>query len=257
MAPTNTFSGIALTARLRAAGIHVGLSLSAVGLLTLMMWRWWYPSPYFIADGGWRVLQIIVLVDVILGPLLTLIVFDRAKPGLKRDLVIIAVIQITALLYGAGTMYQYRPVFLAAAEQNLFTVNWPDLQRANADLMRVRALSDGKIYPVMVDIKLPESTAEREAVWLKSARDGVPPVHQAARYAAMTPARLDALLRSGVDIDALAKSDAAVAVELARVQGAHPDIRRARMAFVPLNCRFELIMLVFDRETRQVIDWMT
>jgi hypothetical protein len=247
MASTNSFSGIALIARLRAAGMHVCLSLTAV----------WYPQPYFMADGGWRVLQIIVLVDVVLGPLLTLIVFNRAKPELKRDLAIIAVIQIGALFYGAGTMYQYRPVFLAAAEQNLFTVNWPDLERANKDLTSVRALGLGKDFPLMVDIKLPESTAQREAVWSQSARDGIPPSHQAQRFAAMTPARLDGLLRPGINIDAMAKTDAEIAAELAQVLKRHPELPRERLAFVPLNCRFELIILVFDRETRRVIDWMT
>ena len=160
-------------------------------------------------------------------------------------------------VYGAVTMYQYRPVFLAAAEQNLFTVNWPDLERANQDLTEVRALSLGQNLPLMVDIRLPESTAQREAVWSQSARDGIPPSHQAQRFVPMTQARLDGLLRPGINIDAMAKTDAAIAAELARVLKRHPELPRERLAFVPLNCRFELIMLVFDRETRRMIDWMT
>ena len=257
MALTNGFRHISLAPRLRAAGIHICLSLAAVGVLALLMLQLWYPQPYFMADGGWRVFQIIVLVDVVIGPLLTLIVFNRAKPELKRDLMIVAVLQVGAFGYGAATMYQYRPVFLAAAEQNLFTVNWPDLERANQDLANVRALSLGQELPVMVDIRLPESTAQREAVWSQSARDGIPPSHQAQRFAAMTPARLEALLRPGINIDAMAKADSSIAAELARVLKRHPGLPRERLAFVPLNCRFELIVLVFDRETGRVIDSMT
>ena len=257
MALTNGFRQFLWAPRLCAAGIHVCLSLAAVGALVLLMLQFWYPQPYFMADGGWRVFQIIVLVDVVMGPLLTFIVFNRTKPELKRDLVIVAVLQVGAFVYGAVTMYQYRPVFLAAAEQNLFTVNWLDLERANQDLTEVRALSLGQDMPLMVDIRLPESTAQREAVWSQSARDGIPPSHQAQRFAPMTQARLDRLLRPGINIDAMAKTDAAIAAELARVLKRHPELPRERLAFVPLNCRFELIMLVFDRETRRMIDWMT
>ncbi len=256
MAPTNDSRGTTLIARLRAAAIHLALSLTAVGVLVWLMLQFWYPQPYFRADGGWRVLRIIVLVDVVLGPLLTFVVFNRAKRELVRDLAVIAVIQVAAFVYGAVTMHQYRPVFLAAAEQNLYTVNWPDLERVNQELRAARALTDGKITPVMVDIKLPSSTAERERVWFTAMQQGILPPHQAARYAAMTPERLALLLNPGIDIDSMAAGDAEIAAELARVIKAHPNVSRAKMAFVPLNGRFELIMLVFDRETRRVIDWM-
>ena len=257
MVSTNDFRGIALTARLRAAAIHCTLSAIAVGALALLMLQLWYPQPYFTADGGWRVLRIIVLVDVVLGPLLTFVVFNRAKHELLRDLAVIVVIQIAAFVYGAVTMYQYRPVFLTAAEQNLYTVNWPDLERANSELGAVSALALGQATPVLVQITLPASTAARERAWLQAAQEGILPPHQAARYAAMTPERMAALLNPGVDIDSMAKTDAEIAAEIARVIKAHPEVPRARMAFVPLNGRFELLMLVFDRETGRVIDWMT
>jgi hypothetical protein len=256
MAPTNDFRGAALIARLRAAAIHFALSLTAVGVLVWLMLQFWYPQPYFRADGGWRVLRIIVLVDVVLGPLLTFVVFNRAKRELVRDLAVIAVIQVVAFGYGAVTMYQYRPVFLAAVEQTLYTVNWPELERVTQDLATVRSLAAGQTTPVMADIKLPASTAERERMWFTAAQQGILPPHQAARYAAMTPERMTTLLDPGVDIDSMAKGDADIAAELARVMKSHPNIPRAQMAFVPLNGRFELIMLVFDRETRRVIDWM-
>ena len=257
MASTNDIGIMALTARLRAAVIHCALSSLAVGALALLMLQMWYPQPYFTADGGWRVLRIIVLVDVVLGPLLTFVVFNRAKRELLRDLAVIVVIQIAAFVYGAVTMYQYRPVFLAAAEQNLYTVNWPDLERANTELGAVRSLAFGQVTPALVQITLPASTAERERAWFRAAQEGVLPPHQAARYAAMTPERMALLLNPGVDIDSLAKTDDEIAAELARVIKAHPDVPRAHMAFVPLNGRFELLMLVFDRETQRVIDWMT
>ena len=54
------------------------------------------------------------MVDVILGPLITLAIFNRAKPWseLRRDLIIVALIQISALGYGLWTVFAARPVHM-------------------------------------------------------------------------------------------------------------------------------------------------
>ena len=83
------------------------------------MLLWWYSPPFFMFDGGWQVLRLIVLVDVVLGPLFTLIVFDRAKRALRRDLAVIALVQAAALAYGAWIMHAYRPAFIVYAEHAL------------------------------------------------------------------------------------------------------------------------------------------
>ena len=98
--------------KIRAFFIHLGLSASVVGLLALLMLTMWYPEPWFSHDGGWHVFRLILLVDVVLGPTMTLVVFRRGKPELRRDLSIVAAIQIAALAYGAVLMFLYRPAFI-------------------------------------------------------------------------------------------------------------------------------------------------
>ena len=256
MAPTNGFKGEMLAARAKATGIHLALSCLAVGLLALSMWLVWYRPPYFRLDGGWHVLRILVLVDVVLGPLLTFIVFNRAKPELRRDLVIIAAIQVCAFVYGAGTMYLHRPVFAAAAQGNLYCVNWRDLGKAGGDLTGAGKLAQDGKPPVFVHVALPADAAERAAMWKAAGSGGPLPIHQAALFEAMTTQHWDALLRPETRVEELAKNDAGVAAELARVRAAHPALPFARMAFVPLSCRYGVVLTVFDRETHAMIDWM-
>jgi hypothetical protein len=57
---------------------------------------------------------LVVAVDVILGPLITLAIFNRNKswPILRRDLAVIALIQMAALGYGLWTVLVARPVHL-------------------------------------------------------------------------------------------------------------------------------------------------
>jgi hypothetical protein len=63
--------------------------------------------------GGMGLLFILVGVDVVLGPTITLIIFKQGKRGLKLDLAIIGTVQLAALLYGVHVMYLARPAFIA------------------------------------------------------------------------------------------------------------------------------------------------
>jgi hypothetical protein len=66
------------------------------------------------AEGAWNIIGIVLSVDVTLGPLLTFVVFQAGKKGLKFDLTFIAAVQISALIYGMYTLWQPRPVYIAA-----------------------------------------------------------------------------------------------------------------------------------------------
>lgn len=100
--------------RLRASGIHLGISLAIAVLAALLIFALWYPYPYRESSGGVELFLIVITVDVILGPLITLTVFDRTKPPgtLVRDLSIVGLIQLAALAYGLWTVGMARPVHL-------------------------------------------------------------------------------------------------------------------------------------------------
>jgi hypothetical protein len=100
--------------RVRASGIHLGISLCLAVLAALLVFGIWYPYPYRVISGGRELFLILVSVDVILGPLITLAVFNRAKPRaeLMRDLAVVGLIQLAALSYGLWTMFVARPVHL-------------------------------------------------------------------------------------------------------------------------------------------------
>ncbi len=100
--------------RLRAAGIHLGLSMAVAVLAALLVFGLWYPYPYREIAGGRELFMIVVAVDVILGPLITLAIFDVKKPirELRRDLVLVGLIQLAGLGYGLWTVSLARPAHL-------------------------------------------------------------------------------------------------------------------------------------------------
>jgi hypothetical protein len=101
-------------ARLRAAGIHLAASAGAAAIAAALVFGVWYPGDYARMAGGSGLFWLVVAVDIVMGPLLTAVVFDVRKPRreLIRDLAVIALLQLGALAYGVQIMWQARPVHL-------------------------------------------------------------------------------------------------------------------------------------------------
>lgn len=100
--------------RFKAAAWHLAISLVIAGCAALLVFGVWYPYPYRDISGGRDLFLLVVSVDVVLGPLITFIVFDRAKPvgELVRDLAVVGLIQLAGLGYGLWTVHEARPVHL-------------------------------------------------------------------------------------------------------------------------------------------------
>ncbi|MGV3493925.1 MAG: TfpX/TfpZ family type IV pilin accessory protein [Ramlibacter sp.] len=101
--------------RARAAAIHLGLSALVALVAGLLVFALWYPYPYREISGGRDLFQLVVMVDVVLGPLITFAIFDRRKPRpeLRRDLAVVALLQLAGLAYGLWTVHLARPVHMA------------------------------------------------------------------------------------------------------------------------------------------------
>jgi hypothetical protein len=104
-----------LVRRLRAAGWHLAISAVICSLAALLVLAFWYPNDYRHIAGGQTILLLLAGVDVVMGPLLTLVVFNtktKSRSHLARDLLVIALLQIAAFGYGVFTAYSARPVAL-------------------------------------------------------------------------------------------------------------------------------------------------
>ncbi len=53
------------------------------------------------------------MVDIVLGPLLVFLVYDRRKKSLRRDLVVIICIQLAVIVYGIHASVLAWPVLMA------------------------------------------------------------------------------------------------------------------------------------------------
>lgn len=118
--------------RLRASAIHLLISIGVALLSALLVFGVWYPYPYGDISGGKELFILLVTVDVILGPLITLTIFSPTKrwSELRRDLAIVAIIQISALSYGMWTVFVARPVHMVFEIYRFNVVHAIDIDEA-------------------------------------------------------------------------------------------------------------------------------
>jgi hypothetical protein len=151
--------------RWQAAGTHLLICVGIAAVAITIMLGLWYPGPLFEAAGGSGLLYLLVGVDVVLGPLLTLIVFKSGKRGMKFDLTMIGTVQILALIYGMHIVFLARPAFIVFDRDRFELVTAVELDAA--DLARAKHAefrSVGWGGPRFVAADLPTDPAERRAL---------------------------------------------------------------------------------------------
>ena len=163
-----------LKPRSLAAALHLVVSLAVTSLAALLVFFVWYRYPYQELAGGRELFLLVVAVDVVCGPLLTLVLFNPSKPRaeLVRDLGLVALLQLGALAYGIHVVWQARPLFLVQEVDRFKVVAAFDVDR---DAMKAlpATLKPGLLGgPIVVAIREPKDKEEREKVMFESVQGG-------------------------------------------------------------------------------------
>jgi hypothetical protein len=108
--------------RWRAFAIHLLISVLIAGSVAAVLFLVWYPPKLLGFAGAEGLLFLMAGIDIVVGPLLTLIVFKAGKKGLKFDLALISLAQAAFLAYGVWTSWQSRPVFIVSVNGTLEVV---------------------------------------------------------------------------------------------------------------------------------------
>ena len=155
--------------RLKVSGFHLLGSAAVLALVLGSLYFGWYRWPGWYLAGALRVAVTLVAVDAALGPFLTLLVANPAKPRreLARDIGVIVAVQLLALAYGTSTLWQGRPLYYTFSEDRLQLVQASDLsareiERARAENPRFAPYWYSR--PRWVWAPLPADPAERQRI---------------------------------------------------------------------------------------------
>lgn len=145
--------------KLFAFFIHIIFSVLIIGIFMLVVTQLWFPDILFSLENVWEGLKILIPVDAILGPILTLILFVPGKKGLKIDLSIIALLQVLALVYGGWIIYHQRPEVIVFNVDRFEIIPASKFDREN---LETRHFSSTEIpYPFIVYAVQAQTEAEK------------------------------------------------------------------------------------------------
>ena len=230
--------------RIQAFLIHLGISALIYLVLLYLIVFIWYPQPFFADDGGWQGVRLVTGIDMILGPVLTLIVFKAGKPGLKIDLTLIGIFQALALSWGVWTIYDQRTDLVVFADGAFYTLN-PE-QVAGVGEAAQKIIDHADTRPPYAYVNLPLDKAEGKAL-VKSLFAGRPLFLHGELYAPLTADNRRKIAAQSPPVALLLNkspsSQQTLDDFLQRQQGKVDDY-----AFLPLHCRYDHLVMVVDRK---------
>jgi hypothetical protein len=233
--------------RYAAAATHFALSALIGSILLALFWFVWYPAPMLMAIGGHEIFLLILGIDVVLGPLLTLIVFRSEKKSLKFDLAVIALMQIGAMVYGVSVLLEGRPAYVAALGAKFQVVQAVEIIDANLEKAKKTLPWFG---PEWVGTKAPTERAEIDQVDMITQVGGgaghLPQLH--IPYASMA----QEVLKKSLSISALkaANSTKSAEIDIWLKRHGYTD---ATAVYQPLTIRAGEFAVILDAKDAKVL----
>ncbi|HEY2464076.1 MAG TPA: hypothetical protein VGI32_08450 [Steroidobacteraceae bacterium] len=235
--------------RLKAFSLHLLSSATVLTLILASLYLGWYRWPGWYLTDVKTVVLVMVCVDVVLGPTLTLIIANQKKSRreLTRDIGIIVVVQLCALGYGSVSLWNGRPLYYAFSEKILQLVQAYDIDAEQATLGRKRnprLAPHWYSLPRWIWAPLPQDAAEAKKIVI-TAISGGDDIISMPRYFKPWEEGLLSLrmqLKKVDDVAYFAKSEKKKLKEKMRAAGLPVD----QADTIPLTGRGHPLLAVFD-----------
>jgi len=231
----------------KAALSHLVLSIVIFSGVIAALLFLWYPPPYFTASGGWQGLKIAASVDLVLGPLLTFVVFDlkkKSRQKLMGDLIAIALMQFTALAWGVHTIYNQRPVAVVFWGHEFMTVPATAIEGQGIELEELDRF--GKQKPPLIYAENPKDLEGKKALLQRINEKHVPPHHDLLLYKSFAKF-FDEILPFQLNMDDILEHNAEVKAELDKIL-AKTGKQKNDYYYFPLKSKYHNIILLFNHD---------
>ncbi|MEJ2140850.1 MAG: hypothetical protein P8Y24_00595 [Gammaproteobacteria bacterium] len=240
--------------RSKAFLLHLGISFLIFLILLYVTYYHWYPGFLFTDDGGWQGIQLMAGVMLVLGPLLTLVLFKPGKAGLKFDLWLIAIIQAAALCWGTWIIYTDRPYVIVFADYYFkpLTKYQYKMSKAPAELLDKSCSST----PCLIYSDLPKEADSLNKVLLKALQTATP-LHMFGEYfRQFSPESINSIKNKNIDLASVLIKDVLTRKIPLDVQDRLIAYQKYsnRLMFFPVSCRYGEKIAVFNPASYQIID---
>ena len=238
-------------AKLRAALIHIGISAAIFLVFLYLILVEWYPPPFFTTDGGWNGVVIMVLVDIVLGPALTFIIFNprKSRKEILLDLSIVAVVQLGALAWGGYTVYNQRPVAVVEWEGTLHPLTTEPLHAQEKSLADLQQFGVGPRPLIRAE---PPKTKDEVGTMMELAfNKGIGETQQFWMFRSFKGALVE-IRKRALDIVAVTKAHAEINAELDKFLRQNAGKKAEDFLYLKFAGRYKDAIFVFDAAGDQV-----
>lgn len=229
--------------RIKAFAIHllvsVLLALCSLGLV----YGIWYPGSLAKQFDVGHVFLLLLIIDSILGPLLTLLVAKKGKKTLVMDLAIIALLQMSAYLYGMYHIAVGRPAWIAFNQSRfeaipVNAIYYPELRE---DLPKY---SFFKLQ--WIGIRAPKDAQEKTDWLFLELQEGISPAARPELYVPLE-GMWTQILEKSLALDELNKHNTKEEIET--VLQKYPEAN----AYLPLLTPMDVISVLINKESKEII----
>ncbi len=235
-----------MISRIKAFAVHLVISaliaLAVIGLVFFV----WYPAPLHSAVGVTQIFLILLAVDVVLGPLITLLIYKIGKKTLVMDLTVIVLLQLGALSYGLWTVAEGRPVWLVFSVDRFELVRVLDIDERKLDQANLTYRQPSLLGPQWVAASPPNDRDEHSILIIESVFGGADIAQRPNLYQSLNTKR-EAIKRRLLELSEL--SELNTAGNFSTLLAQHP---RAD-AWLPLRANNQDMVVLMHKETAEVV----
>lgn len=225
---------------------HLSISFLIALLVVGLVFFIWYPFPLANAVGVTHIFLMVLVVDVILGPLLGLLVYKEGKKTLKFDLSVIILIQIAALCYGVFSIEQGRPAWLVFHADRFELVRKNDLILENIHQAQPQFQQVSWTGPQFAAVKLAVSPEQRQNDMFTEVLGGISLAQQPDRYVELTQAK-NQIQQRALPLAELEQYNSKVEVEKTLAKYPNAD------AWLSLKANAEDMVVLVNKESASII----
>ena len=159
--------------KLRAFTLHAIISLLIGSICASIVFFVWYPYPLAKAVGVTHIFLMLLVIDIILGPLLTFLIYKKGKKTLKLDLFFIVLIQVSALCYGMFNVYQGKPAWLVFNADRFDVVRIIEIDKRKINQVKDKYRTLSLFSPKWVASIAPQNIEENNDILFEAVFAGI------------------------------------------------------------------------------------
>ena len=240
--------------RFRAFAIHFLLTAALGAVAAALIFLVWFPDPFHTMVGGTKLFELVVACDLVLGPLISLVIFDTRKARWKivMDYCIVGVVQIAALVYGVYIVASARPVYVAFNKDRFEVVTAGDIPAA--DLAEARDPAWAKLPwdgPKFISIQIPPEDQQDAMFQAIAGKEE----HQRPKFYAPYDVALEDIRRRSKPVPELTAKfpESKPLFDAAMEEG---EIPRERVRWLPVHHREGFWTALIDTENGRPVEYV-